>query len=84
MRFEDILRAVARLTAEQRQQLRDYRDRTPVKSSVQSAEERTQRLNAAFDELGEGVSPAELEDLKAAMTGEPSEPPQGSVGGGHF
>ena len=35
-----------------------------------SPEERMQRLNAAFDALGEGLSPAELDDLVTAMTGE--------------
>jgi len=36
------------------------------------------RLNAAFDELGEGLSPAELEAMTAAMIGEYSEPTQES------
>ena len=69
MRLEDRLRAFARLTAEERQRLRDYLDRLPEKSSLPSPEERTQRLNAAFDAPGQSLSPAELEDMVAAMTG---------------
>ena len=69
MRLEEILRAVARLTAEERQQLRDYLDRLPAKSPRLSPEERMRRLNAALMRMGEGLSPAELEDMAAAMTG---------------
>ena len=77
MRLDDILRAVARLTAEERQQLRDYLDLVPEKSSGLSPEERTQRLNAAFDEPGEGLSQAELEDMAAAMTRDDDRPMEG-------
>ena len=84
MRLEDILRAVAKLTAEERQKLRDYLDQGPEMSPRLSPAERMQRLNAAFDELGEGLSPAELEDMTAAMTGETSAPSEGPAGDGRF
>ena len=72
MRLKDILRAVAELTADERQQLRDYLIQVPKKSRRLSPEERMRRLNAAFDAMGEGLSPAELDCMTAAMTGEAS------------
>ena len=78
MRLEDIVRAVARLTAEERQQLREYLDQVPEKSPRLSPEEKMQRLNAALDSMGEGLSPAELEGMTAAMTDESSGPAQDS------
>ena len=79
MRLEDRLRAVARLTAEERQRLRAYLDRLPENSSLPSPEERTQRLNAAFDALGEGLSPTELEDMAAEMTADDDGPMDGML-----
>ena len=79
MRLEDILRAVARLAVAERQQLRDYLDQVSARSPRLSPQERMRRLNAALDEMGEGLSPAELEGMTAAMTGEcrkPSEEPK--------
>ena len=78
MRLQDLLRAVARLTAEERQQLCDYVDQVPEKSPRLSPEERMQRLNAALDALREGLSSAELEDMVVAMTGAYCEPAQES------
>ena len=74
MCLEDIIHVVPRLNAVERQQLRDYLDQLPGKSPRLSPEERMKRLNAAFDAMGEGLSPAELEDMTAAMTGESSNP----------
>lgn len=54
MHLEDILRAVARLNAEESQQLRDYLGRVPEKSPLLSPEDRMQRLNAVFDALEDG------------------------------
>lgn len=58
MRLEDILRAVPKLTAEERQQLRRYLDQLPAKTLRLTPKERTQRLNGAFDVMGESFSPA--------------------------
>lgn len=80
MRLEEILYAVARLTAEERQQLREYLNQFPGKSSRLSAEDRMQRLNAALGAMGAGLSPTERENMTAAMTGESSEPSEGSAG----
>lgn len=68
MRLEEILRALARLTAEERQQLRAYLDRLSEKLPRLSPDERMQHLSAAFDEMGEGLSPAEPQETVAAMT----------------
>lgn len=84
MRLDDILRSVSRLTAEELQQLRDYLDRVPEKPPRLSPEERMRRLNAAFEALGEGFSPAELENLVVAMTGESSEPSEASFSDRRF
>lgn len=70
MRLEDILRAVPKLTAEECQQVRRYLDQLPAKTLRLTPKERTQRLNVAFDAMGEGISPAELDDMTATMTGE--------------
>ena len=78
------MRAVARLTAEERQQLREYLDQVPETSPRLSPEEKMQRLNAAFDAMGEGLSPAELEAMTTAMTGESSKPSEGSAGDERF
>lgn len=64
MRLKDILRAVAELTAEERRQLSDYLDRVPEKSPRLSPEEKMQRLKALLDASGEGLSSAELDELK--------------------
>ena len=67
MILEDILRAVAGLTAEERLQLRCYLDQAPEKTLRLTPKEKTQRLNAALAAMGDGLSPA-------AMTGEYGEP----------
>ena len=74
MILEDILRAVAGLTAEERLQLRRYLDQAPEKTLRLTPKEKTQRLNAALDAMGDGLSPAELGSMTAAMTGEYGEP----------
>lgn len=84
MRLEDILRAAPRLNAVERQQLRDCLDQVPEKSPRLSPKERTQRLNTALDAMGEGLSPAELANMVAAMTGESSDPSEGSADDGRF
>lgn len=84
MHLEDILRAVARLTAEERQQLRDYLGRVPEQSPLLSPEDRMQRLNAVFDALGDGLSPTELDSMTAAMTEEYSQPSEASAGEERF
>ena len=70
MIFEDILRAVAELTDEERQLLRQHIDQVPDKASQLSPKERTQRLNAALDGMGDGLSQDQLDEMTAAMTEE--------------
>ena len=71
MILEEILRAVAELTDEERQQLRQYIDQPPEKAVAQlPPKERTQRLNAALDALGDGLDQAQLDEMTAAMTEE--------------
>ena len=74
MCLEDIQRAIAHLNAEERQELQQYLNHVPAKVSRLTPEERTQRLNAALDAMGDGLSRAELEDLLAAMTNECAHP----------
>ena len=68
--LEEILRAVAELTDEERQQLRQYIDQPPEKAPQLPPKERTQRLNAALDALGDGLDQAQLDEMTAAMTEE--------------
>ena len=70
MSLEDILYAIAQLNAEERQELRQSLNHVPEKASRLTPVERTQRLNAALDAMGDGLSQAELEDMLAAMTTE--------------
>lgn len=74
MNLEAILRAVPRLTAAERQQLRRYLDQAPEKVPRLTPAEKTRRLNAALGAMGDGLSPAELDSMTAAMTGEYGEP----------
>ncbi|MCY3857498.1 MAG: hypothetical protein OXG25_01175 [Gammaproteobacteria bacterium] len=74
MSREDILRAIAQLNLEERQQLRSYLNQVPQKASLLTPEERTQRLNAAQDAMGEGLSQIVLDDMTTAMTENHIEP----------
>ena len=68
MIFQDILKAVAELNEEERQLLRRYLEPTSEKPYVLTLKERMQRLNAALDEMGDGLSQAQLQEMTAAMT----------------
>ena len=68
--LEEILRAVAELNDDERQLVREYIDQVPEKASLLTPKERTQRLNAALDAMGDGLSQAQLDEMTAAMTEE--------------
>ena len=70
MILEEILRAVAELNDEERQQLRQYLDQVPEKASLLTPEERMQRLNAALDAMGDDLNQTQLDEMTAAMTEE--------------
>ena len=70
MILEEILRAVTELTDEERQMLRQHIDQIPEKASQLPPKERTQRLNAALDAMGDGLSQVQLDEMTAAMTEE--------------
>ncbi len=70
MIFKDILRAVAELNDEERKLLRHYLEPTSEKPAVLTPKERTRRLNAALDAMGDGLSQAQLQEMTAAMTEE--------------
>ena len=70
MIFKDILRAVAAMNDEQRQLLRRNLEPISVKPEALTPKERTQRLNASLDEMGDGLSQAQLDEMTAAMTEE--------------
>ena len=74
MSLEDILHEIAQLNAEERQELRQYLNHVPEKTSRLTPVERTQRLNAALDAMGDDLSQAELDNMTAAMTEEYIEP----------
>ena len=68
MVFEKILRAVAELSDEERRLLRQHIDQVPEEAAPLMPKERTRRLNAALDMLGDGLSQAQLDEMTAAMT----------------
>ena len=70
MIFEEILRATTKLNDEERQMLRQHIDQIPEKASQLPPKERTQRLNAALDAMGDGLSQVQLDEMTAAMTEE--------------
>ena len=70
MILEEILRAVTELTDEERQLLRRHMNRVPEKASPLPPKERTQRLNAALDAMGDGLDQVQLDEMTAAMTEE--------------
>ena len=70
MIFEEILRATTKLNDEERQQLRQHIDQVPEEASQLPPKERTQRLNAALDAMGDGLSQVQLDEMTAAMTEE--------------
>ena len=55
---------------EERQLLRRNMGRVPEKASPLTPEERIQRLNAALDAMGDGLSQDQLNEMTAAMTEE--------------
>ncbi len=68
MIFKDILRALAEMNDEQRQLLRRNLQPISLKPAVLTPKERTQRLNAALDEMGDGLSQAQLDEMTAALS----------------
>ena len=70
MILEEILRAVAELDDEERRLLRQYIDRPSEKTSQLPPKERTRRLNAALDAMGDGLNQDQLDEMTAAMTEE--------------
>ena len=68
MVFEEIMRAVAELSDEERRLLLQHIDQLPEKTTRLMPKERTRRLNAALDMLGDGLSQAQLDEMTAAMT----------------
>ena len=70
MIFEEILCATTKLNDEERQMLRQHIDQIPEKASQLPPKERTQRLNAALDAMGDGLSQVQLDEMTAAMTEE--------------
>ncbi len=68
MVFQEILRAVAELSDNERQLLRKHIDELPGKSTPLTPKERTRRLNAAMDSLADGLTQAQLDEMTTAMT----------------
>lgn len=68
MVFEEILRAVAELSDDERLLLRHHIDELPIRAARLMPKERTRRLNAALDMLGDGLSQAQLDEMTAAIT----------------
>ncbi len=61
---------VAELNEEERQVLRRNMNQVPEKGPPLTPEERTRRLNAALDAMGDGLNQDQLNEMTAAMTEE--------------
>ena len=68
MVLEEIMRAAAELSDEERRLLLQHIDRNRAKATPLTPIDRTKRLNAALDTLGDGLSQAQLDEMTAAMT----------------
>ncbi len=68
MVLEEIMRAVSDLSDEERRLLLQHIDNLPEQATRLMPKERTRRLNAALDLLGDGLSQAQLDEMTAAMT----------------
>lgn len=68
MVLEEIMRAVSDLSNEERRLLLQHIDNLPAQATRLMPKERTRRLNAALDLLGDGLSQAQLDEMTAAMT----------------
>lgn len=66
--LEEIMRAVCELSDEERRLLLQHIDKLPEQATRSTPKERTRRLNAALDMLGDGLSQAQLDEMTAAMT----------------
>lgn len=76
--LQDVMKAVDRLSLEELRQLRAYLDQlegTPVSPAQDmTPEERACRLDTAFEQLREGLTQAELDEMTEAMNAEYIEP----------
>lgn len=68
MVFDEIIRAVAELSDEERRLLRWHINQLPEEEVSMTPEEKTRRLNVAFDALGDGLSLEQVNEMTAAMT----------------
>jgi len=66
--FDEIIRAVAELSDEERRLLRWHIDQLPEEGASMTPVEKTRRLNVAFDALDNGLSLAQVNEMTAAMT----------------
>jgi hypothetical protein len=77
MTLQDVIRAVDRLSSEERRELREYleqRESTERVAQELSPQERARRLREGFAKLREGLSEAELDEIIEAMNAEYIEP----------
>lgn len=74
--LEEIKQAIAELTPAERAELRIYLEQVESPPAVNglSPEERARRLDAAFEQFREGLTPEQLEEMTEAMNEEYIEP----------
>jgi hypothetical protein len=77
MSLQEAIKVVEQLSPEELRQLRAYLDEREANTHIEldlSPAERARRLNEAFDQLREGLTEEELEEMSAAMNEEYIEP----------
>jgi len=77
MTLQDVMKAVDQLSPEELRELRQYieqREGVPRPAQALTPEERARRLDEAFEQLRDGLTQAELDEMTEAMNAEYIEP----------
>jgi hypothetical protein len=77
MTLQDVMKAVDQLSPEELRELRQYieqREGLPWPVQALTPEERARRLDEAFEQLRDGLTQAELDEMTEAMNAEYIEP----------
>ena len=74
MTLQELYQTVRRLSPEERAQLRAYLEQDDVPVHTLSPEERARKLDAAFNQLCEGLTSEDIEEMTEAMNSEYVEP----------
>jgi hypothetical protein len=75
MTLQDVMKAVDRLSADELRELRRYLDQRESTAALElTPDERARRLDKAFEQLREGLTQEQLDEMTGAMNAEYIEP----------